>query len=64
MKTKNKPEVHYAPDYNQKCIVCDASPVVTLVDEKGKLVHNSEMCGPCCAPCCFGEAARIDPEEW
>lgn len=50
----------YEPDYSGECEVCGQSPVVTLVDEKGKVVHCTGMCGPCT----WGEAACLDPDEW
>lgn len=48
------------PDYNQECENCGQTPVVTIENEKGEVVENLKMCGPCI----FGEAACIDPEEW
>jgi len=49
----------WQPDYQHKCIVCDATPVVTGVKD-GKVVYQGEMCGPCT----WGEAAMLDPEKW
>jgi len=51
---------HYAPDYESSCCNCGQSPVVTAVDENDKVVHTTEMCGPCT----WGEAATIDPDTW
>jgi hypothetical protein len=49
----------YEPNYNRKCIACDQLPTVTAVVKGGK---NREM--DLCGPCCFGEAACIDPKVW
>ena len=46
-------------DYRTKCISCGATPTVVLT-KNGKDVEKMELCGPCC----FGEAACIDPDEW
>lgn len=48
------------PDYDQKCSVCEATPVVTIENEEGEIVQNWELCGPCL----FGEADAIYPENW
>lgn len=57
---KDKNHEKYFPDYEQKCGNCGESPVVTIQNEKGKVVHDFEMCGPCT----FGSAKCLDPEEW
>jgi len=52
--------VSYEPDYNSQCSNCDQTPVVNLIDGKGKVVHTTEMCGPCT----WGEARTLDPDTW
>lgn len=63
MSKKNKKEEQSVctsePNYEIECVVCGQTPTVDLL-EKGKDVYHTELCGPCC----FGEAACIDPEEW
>ena len=49
----------YEPDYEHKCEICGAIPVVTAVKD-GIVVMRTDMCGPCT----WGEAITIDPEEW
>lgn len=49
----------YVPNYSIACIVCDQRPTVDF-HAPGEAVHHTELCGPCC----FGEAACIDPKEW
>jgi hypothetical protein len=49
----------FVPDFEQHCINCGQTPVVTGV-HLGKVVYNSEMCGPCV----WGEAKAIDPSTW
>lgn len=49
----------WEPDYNGSCQNCGQSPVVTGV-RHGNVVMSPDLCGPCC----WGEAACIDPENW
>ena len=49
----------WVPDYEQPCQNCEATPTVTGVYQ-GKVVVRPDLCGPCC----WGEAACIDPENW
>lgn len=47
------------PNYRIPCVMCGQTPTVDLL-EKGHDTYHTELCGPCC----FGEAACLDPEEW
>jgi hypothetical protein len=47
-------------DYRTKCVSCGATPTVVLTDSNGRDIEKLELCGPCC----FGEAACADPDEW
>ena len=59
-KKRNHPLADgYAPDYGNRCIVCEQKPVVTLVED-GKVTMRTDMCGPCT----WGEAETIDPDTW
>lgn len=49
----------FEPDYDRKCYNCGQSPVVTGV-MGGKVVYDSEMCGPCT----FGTAEALAPTWW
>lgn len=49
----------FEPNHNGECCACGRAPTVTAVKD-GKVVADFELCGPCC----FGEAACLDPEEW
>lgn len=51
---------HYEPDYKSTCICCGSSPTVLAVDDAGKVVCETEMCGPCT----WGEARTIAPDTW
>jgi len=50
----------YEPDYSEECDNCGQSPIVTIVNKKGKVLQNFHMCGPCT----FGSAECIDPCKW
>ena len=51
----------YVPEYEIDCSVCGQTPVVTITDANtGDLKHNIGLCGPCC----FGEAAMLEPARW
>lgn len=49
----------FQPDHKHRCTVCGNTPVVTGV-RKGKVVYQSDLCGPCT----WGEAAMLDPSKW
>lgn len=49
----------YKPNYDVKCCVCGATPIVTVV-RNGKVIHTTGMCGPCS----WGEASTVDPDTW
>jgi hypothetical protein len=49
----------FEPDYSHECEVCGQKPVVTGVKD-GKVVYESDMCGPCT----WGESKLIDPSKW
>ena len=52
------------PNYDERCVVCDQSPVVDLYDPENPdediPYHKTDLCGPCC----FGTASAIDPDTW
>lgn len=50
----------YEPDYKHNCCNCGGSPVVTVVNKKGKVIQSTEMCGPCT----WGEASTLNPDTW
>ncbi len=52
-------EAQFMPNYNIRCDNCHQTPTVDVF-VKGTLQSHMELCGPCC----FGEAACIDPENW
>lgn len=61
MKTKEVIKAISKPNYKIKCMVCGAKPTVDVYTEDGsKLQAHMDLCGPCC----FGEAAAIDPANW
>ena len=50
----------FEPDYITECFNCDQTPTVMVTDEGCNIEHHTELCGPCC----FGEAAALDPKNW
>lgn len=48
------------PNYELKCCVCGQTPTVQIVNRKGNVEHETELCGPCC----WGEAECIDVDNW
>jgi hypothetical protein len=53
----------FEPDYKGQCESCgvdaNLSPLVTAW-KHGRMVASTGLCGPCC----WGEAAMLDPREW
>ncbi len=53
-------EIKCIPNYAVPCTNCGQTPTVDYYSLTGELRSHSDLCGPCC----FGEAACIDPENW
>lgn len=60
MKTDTTTVAQYLPNYDRPCQNCGQTPTVDLKPVAGGEVSHLDLCGPCC----FGEAACIDPENW
>lgn len=48
------------PDYDSECENCGQSPVVTIENESGDVIHRVGLCGPCC----WGDSDCLDPDNW
>lgn len=59
-KSKKVEEGVAFPNYDIECQNCGERPTVSVRSVRSGFIHNTELCGPCC----FGEAACLDPEVW
>ncbi|WP_157372761.1 hypothetical protein [Vibrio coralliirubri] len=47
------------PNYDRSCCACGRVPTVEVHTDDCD-VHKLDLCGPCC----WGESAMLDPENW